>query len=144
LDDTVKLMREFNALIPSVILWQNTVKQKVLNGEDLVTPYGRKRSFWLITDKNKAGVLNEALSFLPQSIASDICLDALVHMQPMFDGLAKVRLTIHDAIVVEAHKDDVGTATDIMRRTMLASARRYTDYVPFTLDFSTGTRWGGL
>lgn len=142
--EAAKLMREFNALIPDVIKWQNAIKHQVLSGHDLKTPYGRKRSFWLITDKNQADVLNEALSFLPQSIASDVCLTALIRLEPKLKGLAVPRLTIHDAIVVEAHVKDVEETIDLMRREMLRSAEEFTTYVPFAVDATIATRLGEL
>lgn len=138
------LMREFNALIPDVMKWQAAIKHKVLNGEDLRTPYGRKRSFWLITENNQADVLNEALSFLPQSIASDICLTALIRLLPMLEGLAIPRLTIHDAIVVESHVDHVQSTIDLMRREMVRAATEFTDYIPFEVDATVATRLGEL
>lgn len=144
IESTAILMREFNALIPDVMKWQAMIKHKVLSGEDLQTPYGRKRSFWLITDKNKADVLNEALSFLPQSIASDICLTALIRLQPMLEGLAVPRLTIHDAIVVECETAKVEQTIDLMRTEMLRAAREFTEYVPFEVDATIATRLGEL
>lgn len=142
--EATKLMREFNQLIPDVMKWQAAVKHQVMSGEDLTTPFGRKRSFWLITDKNKTDVLNEALSYMPQSIASDICLRALIRLTPMLRGLATPRLTIHDAIVVETHKDKVEEVIELMRREMVQSATEFTTYVPFEVDASVGTRWGDL
>lgn len=142
--ETSKLMREFNALIPDVMKWQSAVKHKVLSGDDLTTPYGRKRSFWLITDKNQNDVLNEALSFLPQSIASDICLTALVRLLPMLEGLAVPRLTIHDAIVVECHQRDVEETIALMRTEMVRAATEFTEYVPFEVDATIATRLGEL
>jgi uracil-DNA glycosylase family 4 len=142
--EAAKLMRDFNALIPAVMAWQGSVKQQVLEGNDLVTPFGRKRSFWLITDKNKSDVLNEALSYLPQSIASDICLRALIRLTPMLEGLATPRLTIHDAIVVETHKDNVDATIALMQKEMVQSALEFTDYLPFEVDATIGTRWGDL
>jgi DNA polymerase-1 len=144
LEETAKLMRDFNGLIPDVMKWQAMIKHKVLSGEDLTTSYGRKRSFWLITDKNKADVLNEALSFLPQSIASDICLTALIRLQPMLVGLAIPRLTIHDAIVVETHVDNVQDTISLMQKEMLRAAGEFTDYVPFAVDATVATRLGEL
>lgn len=143
-EEAAALMREFNALIPDVRKWQASIKERVLSGHDLTTPYGRKRSFWLITDKNKADVLNEALSYLPQSIASDICLTALVRLQPMLADLAIPRLTIHDAIVVETHVDKVEETISLMRTEMLRSAVEFTDYVPFEVDATIATRLGEL
>lgn len=139
-----ELMRNFNNLIPQVMAWQAMIKHKVLSGEDLSTPFGRHRSFWLITDKNKADVLNEALSFLPQSIASDICLRALINLQPKLHGLATIRLTIHDAIIIECTKNNVTKAAGLVREEMLKSALEWSDYVPFPVDISQGFRWGEL
>lgn len=138
------LMKDFNALIPGVMAWQAKVKHQVLSGEDLTTPFGRRRSFWLITDKNRTDVLNEALSFLPQSIASDICVRAMVNVLPQLSGIATVRLTIHDALVFECTKDMVDTATNLVRTAMLDSATEYTTYIPFAVDQSVGFRWGEL
>lgn len=143
-DETRKLMREFNALIPGVISWQAKIKHQVLSGDDLTTPFGRRRSFWLITDKNRTDVLNEALSFLPQSIASDICLRALINVQPLLSEIATMRLTIHDALVFECAKGDVDRATEIVRSEMLKSAEEFTTYVPFAVDQTVGFRWGEL
>lgn len=140
--EATQLMREFNALIPDVMAWQRAVKQQVLAGNDLTTPFGRKRSFWLITDKNRSDVLNEALSYLPQSIASDICLRALIRLTPMLRDLATPRLTIHDAIVVETHKDQVEEVIALMSREMIQSATEFTTYVPFEVDASVAQRWG--
>lgn len=142
--ETHALMQEFNALIPNVMAWQASIKHQVMSGEDLTTPYGRKRSFWLITETNKPDVMNEALSYLPQSIASDICLEALIALIPQFNGIAVPRLTIHDAIVVECKKIDVEEVTAMMRAEMSASAQRFTNYVPFEVDATTGPRWGDL
>lgn len=142
--EAAQLMREFNALIPDVMAWQSAVKKQVLAGNDLTTPFGRKRSFWLITDKNRSDVLNEALSYMPQSIASDICLRALIRLTPMLRGLAIPRLTIHDAIVVETHKDKVDEVIELMRHEMVKSATEFTTYVPFEVDASIGTVWGEL
>lgn len=144
LNEAHELLSSFKALIPATVAWQSAISHKVLNGEDLVTPFGRKRSFHLITDENKKDVLNEALSFLPQSIASDICLSALVCLRPMLDGIATLRLSIHDAIVAECHKDRQEEVIDVMSKEMVAAGLRFTDFVPFAVDASIGTRLGEL
>jgi len=138
------MMREFNALIPGVMAWQAAVKHRVLSGSDLTTPFGRKRSFWLITDKNREDVLNEALSYMPQSIASDICLRALIKVHPLISDVATIRLTIHDALVFETNKSLVDEVGCIVQREMLKSATDFTDYVPFEVDLTQGFRWGEI
>jgi uracil-DNA glycosylase family 4 len=143
-EEAKKLLNDFRNLIPGVMAWQARIKHEVLDGRDLTTPFGRRRSFWLITDRNRKDVINEALSFLPQSIASDICLRALINVQPMLAGIATMRLTIHDALVFECTRDNVDAAASLVRTEMLKSATEFTDYVPFAVDQTVGFRWGML
>lgn len=134
----------FMELIPATAAWQREVRKRVLAGDDLVTPFGRRRRFWLITDQNKKDVLNEALSFLPQSTSSDICLSALTTLRPMLRGLGFIRLTIHDAITVETHESKAAEVGAIMQQVMMEKGKEFTDYVPFPTDISVGKTWGDL
>lgn len=136
--------QEFMDLIPGVARWQEDVKRRVLQGQDLVTTFGRRRRFWLITEENQKDVLNEALSYLPQSIASDICLTAFTRLRPMLRGLGFIRLTIHDALVVECDMERKEEVSQLLVAEMERAGREWTDYVPFTVDLSYGTSWGQL
>jgi len=135
---------DFIGLLPGVVGWQASIKKQVLSGEPLVSPFGRHRRFWLITDQNKKDVFNEALSYLPQSTASDICLSALIRVRPMLRGLGFLRLTIHDALVAECHADRAEEVSGILRETMVSEGGKFTDYVPFPVDVSIGKSWGDL
>lgn len=137
-------MNDFMDLIPATAAWQEAIKQRVLSGADLVTPFGRRRRFYLITQQNKKDVFNEALSFLPQSTASDICLSALIDLRPRLRGHGFMRLTIHDALITECAEDKVEYVGGLMREVMLAKGREFTDYVPFEVDLSVGKHWGEL
>lgn len=139
------LLRDgFFELIPGIVSWQASVKRTVHRTGKLITPFGRQRRFHLITDQNRRDVENEALSYLPQSTASDICLRAFTRVRPMLRGLAYVRLTIHDALVVECHQDRVDEVGNILAAAMEQSGREFTDYVPFPTDISVGKSWGDL
>lgn len=135
---------EFLDLIPGVVAWQEDVKRRIHAGEDLVTSFGRRRRFWLITEQNQKDVENEALSFMPQSISSDITLDAFTRLRPMLRGLGFIRLTIHDALTVETAEERKEQVATILMDEMEAAGRRWTDYVPFRTDVSFGKNWGEL
>jgi uracil-DNA glycosylase family 4 len=135
---------EFLGLFPGVMKWQDDVRKQVLSGQPLITPFGRRRRFWLITDQNKKDVLNEALSYLPQSTASDICLSALVRVRPMLRGLGFLRLTIHDALVAECSADRQDEVSQILSTVMAEEGQKFTNYVPFPVDTSVGKSWGDL
>lgn len=139
-----KRLREFMDLIPATAVWQAATKRMVLSGADLITPFGRHRRFHLITLENQRDVLNEALSYLPQSTASDICLRALIRLRPMLRGLGWIRLTIHDALVVECPQQNRDRVVDLLKQVMEEEGRRFTDYVPFVVDVSEGKNWGDL
>jgi DNA polymerase I-like protein with 3'-5' exonuclease and polymerase domains len=126
------------------VAWQEGVRNQVLTGKDLVSPFGRTRRYYLITEQNRKDILNEALSFLPQSTASDICLSALVRLRPLLRGLGWIRLTIHDALVVECPGDNVDAVSEMVTQVMIEEAAKLTDYVPFEVDVSQGTHWGEL
>lgn len=142
--ETESMLRDFLGLMPRVADWQNSIKRHVLKEQYLITPFGRRRRFSLITEQNKKDVLNEALSYLPQSTASDICLSALIRLRPLLRGLAFIRLTIHDALVVECHRDREHEVSELLRSTMVEVGREFTDFVPFTVDISSGPSWGDL
>jgi DNA polymerase I-like protein with 3'-5' exonuclease and polymerase domains len=142
--EATKRYNAFTGLIPGIVAWQAATRKKVLAGEDLVTPFGRKRRFHLITEENRDNVLNEALSHLPQSTASDICLSSLIRLRPMLRGIGWIRLTLHDALVVETPRKNLETCRDMMKTVMEEEGAKYTDYVPFPVDFSVGDNWGDL
>lgn len=141
-----ELMNEFKLLIPNVVSWQAKIRKEVLENQELRTPFGRKRTFHLITNDNMEDVINEALSYQPQSIASDICLRAAVRLQPKlkseFD--ANIKLLIHDAIVTECRPEYREAVVGLMNREMIQSGLEYTDYVPYKVDASWGFRLGEL
>lgn len=142
--DATRRYEAFMDLIPATAAWQRSIKAQVLSGQNLVTPFGRQRRFFLITDENRKDVLNEALSFLPQSTASDVCLSALIRLRPMLRGKAFIRLTIHDAIVAECAEERKEEVSALMAQVMIEEAAKLQDYVPFRVDTSFGRTWGDL
>jgi uracil-DNA glycosylase family 4 len=145
LSEAERGMKLFFNVIPDVVKFRELTRNKVLNGHDLVTPYGRHRRFWLITKSNKKDVMNEALAFLPQSIASDICLDAFTHLRPELKGIGYIRNIVHDSMLGECHESKVEEMKALMRKHMLEAARRVVgDYVRFQVDFGVGRSWGEL
>lgn len=139
--------RDFQAFldtIPATVAWQESIKDLVLSGHDLISPFGRRRRFALITDQTRDDVLKEALSYLPQSISSDICLTALARLRPKLRGLGFIRLTIHDSLTAECHESKVDLVSEMLRYEMVEAAREITTYVPFEVDVSHGFSWGDL
>ena len=145
LDEAQRGMATFFEAIPNVVVWQEEVRAKALGNEDLVSPFGRHRRFWLITEDNKDAVLNEALAFLPQSTASDICLSAFTELRPRLRGRAILRNIVHDSILAECNEEDVQEVSSIMDEVMMRKgADVFGDYVPFFTEAKVGRSWGAL
>jgi DNA polymerase-1 len=138
-------MRAFFEVIPNIVKFREDIKAKVNAGEDLITPFGRHRRFWLIAEENKHEIMNEALAFMPQSTASDICLDAFCDLRPHLKGIGWVRNLVHDSILIECPKNKVDQVKELLRHYMIAAAKKVVgDYVKFDVDITVGSNWGEL
>jgi DNA polymerase-1 len=138
-----RMRDNFFSVIPEIVEWRKQIRQSVLDGEDLVTPLGRHRRFMLITPENRKDVMNEALAFMPQSTASDICLQAFIWSRRDLKGIGYIRNTVYDSILAECHEDRVEEVQGILERNMLkASELVVGDYVKFKVDTKVGRSWG--
>ena len=145
LRDAQAMYRDFFVVIPRIVAFREKIKWAATHGEDLITPFGRRRRFNLVTDENLKDVQNEAMAFLPQSTGSDICVQAFINLRKELKGTAWCRNTIHDALYFETHQDNVEYVGNLMRQRMAESAYRICgDYVPFTVDVEVGRNWGDM
>ena len=137
--------RELFNLMPKVKQWQENTRAYVLAGNDLVTAFGRRRRFLLITDENRKDIEKECLAYVPQSTLSDICLSSLLHLveSPTARDWLKPRITVHDSILVECHESLVDDAKGVLSSVLPAVAReRFVRTVPFPVDLQVGRSWG--
>lgn len=136
-------MNRFFDVIPNIVEFRKEVKRKVFAGEDLITAFGRHRRYTLITKNNWKDIQKEALAFLPQSTASDICLSAMVKVRQDLKGIGWVRNIIHDAILAECHIEDAPLVSSIMEKRMIEASQQVVDgYVKFACESTVGNNWG--
>lgn len=136
-------MRRFFDVIPEIVSFREETRARVLSGEDLITPWGRHRRYGLITNENVKDVMNEALAFLPQSTASDMCLSALVEVRQKTRGFAWIRNIVHDSLLVECAPEDVEEVQSIVEAEMIAAGQLIVgDYVKIAVDSKVGQHWG--
>ena len=136
-------MAVFFKVIPEIVSFREKTRASVLAGNYLETPFGRRRRFGLITDENRKDVMNEALAFIPQSTASDMCLQAFTWARKELRGKAFIRNIVHDSILAECHPDDAEDVATTLDRLMVQSAETIVgDYVRFATDYKVGTNWG--
>lgn len=136
-------MERFFNVIPEIVEFRERTRQAVRDGQDLVTPWGRHRRYTLITPENEGNIMNEALAFLPQSTASDMCLQAMSWIRRETRGFAWVRNIVHDSVLLECAEEDAEEVKTIAEELMIKSAKSVVgDYVKFAVDSKIGKNWG--
>ena len=132
--------------------------------QTLVTVFGRKRRFHILTEQNQYGMANESGNFLHQSMCSDFTLEACILMHTGFQGVrdrAKSDLItlsdlpgnvkqiniIHDDNMFEIDRNKhavitlIENASKVMQGVPVSMG---VDTIPFTADASIGTDWASL
>jgi DNA polymerase-1 len=134
----------FLARFPGLRRWISEQHDRVLEQGYVETPFGRRRRFPCILDFNKGEVLRQCVNSPIQSMASDLCLTALTRLVNRLDrSKARVLLTVHDSILLEATKDYVSETINVVREEMELGHGIPTP-IPFKIDIKTGQRWGSL
>jgi DNA polymerase-1 len=137
-----RMQKQLFDAMPAVQEWRNEIQRTILHDqEDLITPFGRHRRFWLITEENKKDVVKEGLAFKPQSTASDVNLTAFTRLRR--DHGLDLRIPVHDSILAECPADAAQDVADLMVKVMSEVAtEKLGDFVPFPVEVKFGANWG--
>ncbi len=144
IEEAEQYIETFFELIPQVAAWREDVKLQVHSGQDLVSPFGNHRRFWLITKESRNSIEKEALAFYPQNIVSNLLLRAGIRLanEGMQDML---RIPIHDSWLFECEADISNDVGEHVSKVMQETAVEYfSDYVKFPVDLEFGPNWGDL
>lgn len=119
-----------------------------LNGQILKTPWGRKRRFGVVGPERIHEAGNEGANFPPQSMASDITLEAATLCRPtLWRWNVPIINLVHDDIMTEP-KRDIEQTIDVINLIQNAMKeipkRRGLVRVPFDSEYKIGTHWGSL
>lgn len=127
-----------NQRFPVLKKYTLDIRRDSVNNFEVQSALGRKRRFYCLTNSDEAEFERQAGNHPIQSLASDICLSALIR-------IAKVKevrpvLTIHDSIIVEVPVDNYDEyarkLVDIMLETPIPIN------VPLGVELKRGTHWG--
>lgn len=121
-------------------LWREEITERALNGESIVTKFGRHFQSELITRRNRQSVINGALAFTSQSTANDICLTAALEVNACLPAYgAHLMGTIHDAIYTSTPKHEVEMVGHVLVRELKRAGEAvYGSLVPFDADWGSG------
>lgn len=130
---------------PGLRNWQTQVRHSVGRKEENAerrTKFGMTYNPLFIADANYASTQNEALAFVPQSTANDICLHAAIKINEQVGQYgAKLIGLVHDATYVECPEETVEECSRMMEREMSKAATLVFHRVPFVAEAEVGNNW---
>lgn len=138
------IMDEFLRMADELNVWRKWVMRQAVTCGDLTTRFGRHFQHEVVTHRNKAAVQRSALSFIPQSTASDITLKAYVSLrrwvkihQP--DWI--FRAVVHDALTYDVPAHQADYAIEVISHFMTEAAKEVIPEVPFAVDGNAAQAW---
>lgn len=130
---------------PGLRDWQARVKHSVgrkEEGNERKTKFGLTFNPLFVSDNNYSSTQNEALAFVPQSTANDICLNAAIKINEQVGQYgAKLIGLVHDATYVECPEETVEECSRMMEREMSKAATLVFNRVPFVAEAEVGNNW---
>ena len=139
-----KFIKWWQTEFATVWEWRDEVNVTLHSDGEIVTPYGRKRRFYLLTPQNQGAAHREAVNFLPQSIANDFTLSAVHILTEQLDPRkATLNLTVYDSIVGNVRTDHIKEVCTIIKQVMEAMPHQDLGWnFPFEAEVSIGPSWG--
>lgn len=125
--------------------WQERVRHSVGRKEEdneRATKFGLTFNPLFVADSNYASTQNEALAFVPQSTANDICLNAAIKINEQVGQYgAKLIGLVHDATYVECPEETIEECSKMMEHEMSKAATLVFNRVPFVAEAEIGNNW---
>lgn len=130
---------------PGLRDWQARVKHSVGRKEEdreRKTKFGLTFNPLFVADNNYNSTQNEALAFVPQSTANDICLNAAIKINEQVGQYgAKLIGLVHDATYVECPEETIEECSKMMEYEMAKAATIVFNRVPFAAEAEVGNNW---
>lgn len=144
-EDAEHVLDMYYSAYPNLKKWQDSIRESVGNDSlawRTTTPFGLRFKQEVVTYKNQNSVGNEALAFVPQSTANDICLHAAIEINKRVGQYgAELIGLVHDATYVLCPEDKVEECSKMMENEMRGAARLVFHRVPFEAEAEVGDSW---
>jgi DNA polymerase-1 len=129
--------------------WRQDVMEAAINPSKrdlLINPFGRRFQSEVITPRRLHNIQREALSFLPQSTSSDICLSTGIRINPWLKNSGyRIFNIVHDALMIEGPEKGSNTIGEFVAYEMRRTGKMvFGDKVPFLAEYSIGKSWSDL
>lgn len=149
LREAENILRNYLGTAYGFAQWRQDVMEAARNPAKrdlLINPFGRTFQSEIITTKNVNNVEREALSFLPQSTSSDICLATGIRINGTLKDMGyHIFNIVHDALMIEGPEDGADLVGQFVARELRRTGQMvFGDQVPFLSDYSVGESWADL
>jgi uracil-DNA glycosylase family 4 len=124
--------------------WEEDIEKQVRKPGYLVSAFGRRRRFYLLTKENIQAAFREGINFYPQATASDLTLASAIRIYDNVDTKkAALVLTVHDSILADVVESYIDEYRGICRQIMESCANDELGWtLPFKCDIGVGPTWG--
>ena len=143
-----KMIDDWLARAPGASNFITKCRSAPRNGTVIVTTFGRKKRFHLVTKKNLDELQNQASNFPHQSLAADITLHSALKVRERLRTVdVDILNLIYDSILMEC-PDDQETIAYVIKLVVETMERVPGEWglteVPFKAEAKVGHRWGHL
>lgn len=147
-EEAEEMRKAWFAQFPQAHAWLLQLQAKVLTGQTVVSPFGRRRRFGVVSRDNIHELKNQATNFPMQSTGTDLTLLSGMRLQEKWDreGVdAHIVCLVHDALVAECPEDLAEQVASDMRAVMADTPKRILQpVIDFPVDVHIGRSWGTL
>jgi uracil-DNA glycosylase family 4 len=133
-----QFVRDYNKLMPKLAEYKKEQFDFARTMGYVVSPFGRRRRFLLITQQNLDDVRKAAVHMPVASTASDLTQLSLV--KAVDEGIHVV-LTVHDSIGALAREEQAEETAAHLKWIMETTASKYFPQIPWGVDAEVRDRW---
>ncbi len=131
------LLRRYYTLF-KLEAWHDTVIKQLFKDRTLITPLGRKRTFF---DRWGDQLFRAAIAHVPQSTVGDHVDMAAVEIHPLLPPQATILIENHDELVIECLEKDTETVKTLIRNAFERSILIKGRDVVIPIDMAVGKNW---
>lgn len=147
-EEAASLIERYYSRFAQVKKWVDKQHRDVLVNKEVQSMFKRKRRFpeltrTIVNAREKSEILKQSVNTVIQGTASDFALVGLISVEDALKTMkSRPIMFIHDSIVVESPREEVGKVIEILRKEMLSFARDLP--IPFDVEIKVGLNWGDL
>lgn len=138
--EAAKAYREIKKFLPDLDAWKESVYTQVYDKGFVETPYGRRRNFPYMDERNRHRIERQAVNALVQSLCGDVAMESAIAVYEQ-TGYAPL-IFVHDFNLIEVRLSDAQRVAKECER--IASSIFPNEFVEWVPEIKIGRTWGEL